>query len=55
MILRQIEDNLTTRLGSDKVIIILGARQIGKTTLLKKISTQNNKTVWLNADEALVQ
>lgn len=34
-----------------KAIILLGARQVGKTTLLKKIIAERTDTLWLNADE----
>ena len=36
-----------------KVIILIGARQVGKTTLLKKLHKEMNvPSIWLNADEA---
>ena len=36
-----------------KVIILIGARQVGKTTLLKKLQKEMNvPSIWLNADEA---
>ena len=38
-----------------KVIILLGARQVGKTTLLKQILTKNEEVLWLNGDEMQVQ
>lgn len=35
-----------------KVIILIGARQVGKTTLLKKLQKEMNvPSIWLNADE----
>ncbi len=41
---------------NEKVILLFGARQVGKTTLLKKITdAADTKTVWLNADESIVQ
>jgi predicted AAA+ superfamily ATPase len=51
MINREIIDLIEKRLGDQKVIVLLGPRQVGKTTLLKKhFSTEN--TLWLNGDDA---
>jgi predicted AAA+ superfamily ATPase len=55
MLLRTIENDLIEKLNSNKVIILLGARQIGKTTLLKKIQEVKGDVLWLNADEPDVQ
>ncbi len=55
MIPRQIEQLLFDRLFKKKVIIVLGARQTGKTTLLKNILKNQENYVWLNADESDVQ
>ncbi len=55
MITRILEKELKNKLFKNKAIIILGARQTGKTTLLKKVfyknSSENKNTLWLNADE----
>ena len=51
MINREIIGLIEKRLGDQKVIVLLGPRQVGKTTLLKKhFSTEN--TLWLNGDDA---
>ena len=58
MIPRQITKNIQTRLGSGKVIILLGARQVGKTTILEQLfkDPKNEKnTVWMNGDEQTVR
>ena len=55
MLVRTIENDLIDKLNSNKVIILLGARQIGKTTLLKKIQEIKGNVLWLNADEPDVQ
>lgn len=55
MVLREIEEILNKPISGKKVIVLLGARQIGKTTLLKKITEKEKNTVWLNADNAIVQ
>lgn len=38
-------------LNRHKAIIVIGARQVGKTTLLKTIFTDESHILWLNADE----
>ncbi len=52
MILRLLENKIEEKLFDGKVIIVLGARQCGKTTLLKKIIRNKHDVLWLNADEA---
>ena len=49
MIERQIETRIRKKIGTGKAIILMGARQIGKTTLLKQIFSEN--VLWLNGDE----
>jgi predicted AAA+ superfamily ATPase len=51
MVKRAIESNILKRLNDEKVIIIYGARQVGKTTLLKKIFENIEDVLWLNGDE----
>lgn len=55
MIKRSLEKIINAKLGSGKAVVILGARQTGKTTLLKRIFQNNNKIIWLNGDEPDVQ
>jgi len=50
MINRSLKDNIVKRIGSGKAIIIIGARQTGKTTLLKSIFNDTS-VLWLDADE----
>jgi uncharacterized protein len=53
MVSRTITEKLLQAFYKKKVIILLGARQVGKTTLLKELVKQANKpTMWFNADEA---
>ena len=52
MIERLLKQLLVQRLGSGKALIIQGARQTGKTTLLQQIFNQMPHVLWLNADEA---
>ncbi len=51
MIKRSIQARITDRLKDNKAIIILGPRQVGKTTLLDQLFSSNPKTLWLNGDE----
>lgn len=51
MITRNLENKIEKKFFGGKAIIVLGARQTGKTTLLKKIVSQKNSVLWLNADE----
>jgi len=51
MINRQLEAKIKTKLNTRKAIILLGARQVGKTTLLKNLFQDKNDVLWLNADE----
>ena len=55
MIQRSIEKAFQEKLFQGKAIILLGARQVGKTTLLKKIATSLQDVLWLNADTFEVQ
>jgi predicted AAA+ superfamily ATPase len=52
MIQRIIQNQIQEKLFQGKVITLIGARQTGKTSLLKKlIQEQTEPSVWLNADE----
>lgn len=52
MIERDIKKRISTKLGTGKAIILMGARQTGKTTLLKELfSTSGEALLWLNGDE----
>ena len=55
MILRTIQRSIEEKLFSGKVIILLGPRQVGKTTLLKEIIKNRADALWLNADEPDIQ
>ena len=55
MIHRFLENTITENLFKGKVILLLGARQTGKTTLLKNISAKIINTLWLNGDEFDIQ
>lgn len=51
MISRILQHVIESKLNQHKAIILLGPRQVGKTTLLKKIFNNNNEMLWLNGDE----
>lgn len=55
MIKRQIEARIGSKLFSGKAIVIMGAKQTGKTTLIKTILDGRDDVVWLNGDEQLVR
>lgn len=50
---RSLYQNIYNQCFKGKIIILIGPRQVGKTTLLKKLQENiGKKTKWLNADEA---
>lgn len=56
MIPRIIQQEIEQNLFKNKVILLIGARQIGKTTLLKQVLLNcKEKSLWLNADESDVK
>ncbi len=53
MVIRALKEKITNSCFKGKVILILGARQVGKTTLLKEVVKELTVAhSWLNADEA---
>jgi len=55
MINRTIEKIIINRWGKGKAIILLGPRQTGKTTLLKKITAEKGSYLFLDCDELLIK
>ncbi len=55
MIQRKLSKIIESDLFKGKAIIIFGARQTGKTTLLKAILSNYDKVLWLNGDESDAQ
>jgi len=51
MIERTLQKALQKKLKDNKAIIILGPRQVGKTTLLNILFSSSN-TLWLNGDDS---
>ncbi len=50
MIKRDIENKIRQKLNGGKTIVIYGARQVGKTTLLHQIFDEQKNVLWLNGD-----
>jgi predicted AAA+ superfamily ATPase len=55
MIKRTLENRVASKLFNGKAIIIIGARQVGKTTLLKLLLRNMQDLLWLNGDELDIQ
>ncbi|MBQ6237797.1 MAG: ATP-binding protein [Bacteroidales bacterium] len=55
MIERFLYKIIEDKLFKGKVIVLAGARQVGKTTLLKQILRNKEGVLWLNGDEMQVQ
>ncbi len=52
MIARKLENTIKSHLGTGKAVIIIGPRQVGKTTLLQSISENlTEKALFINCDE----
>ncbi|GHS98159.1 ATPase [Bacteroidia bacterium] len=51
MINRVLEKTVEKRIGKGKAIILMGPRQVGKTTLIKSLFPNNEDTLWLNGDD----
>ena len=55
MVKRLLEEILASKLGKGKAIILMGPRQVGKTTLLRTLFHNSDDALWLNGDEPDVQ
>ena len=55
MITRDIERNILPLLGKEKAIIVMGARQVGKSTLLQQMLGDRKDVVWMNGDDLDIQ
>lgn len=55
MIERKLQTIIDKRLHQEKAIIILGPRQVGKTTLVRELISQRDDVMWFNGDEMDVQ
>ena len=55
MIHRILEEKIQPLLGGNKAIIVMGARQVSKSTLLNQLLGENKNALWLNGDDIDVQ
>lgn len=55
MIHRMLENIIQKKLNKGKAILLMGARQVGKTTLVKELFKGSDEMIWLNGDELDVQ
>ena len=55
MIKRELESAIKPLIGAKKAIIVMGARQVGKSTLLTAMLAGRNDVMWLNGDDPDVQ
>ncbi len=55
MISRILANNISSKLGTGKAVIIMGPRQVGKTTLLRTLFPDTDDVLFLNGDELDVQ
>ncbi len=51
MIKRHLESKIENYFFKGKAIILMGARQVGKTTMIKEICKNMDHVLWLNADD----
>lgn len=55
MIHRILEDKIVSVLGHGKAVIIMGARQVGKSTLLETVFKQCGDVLWMSGDDIDIQ
>lgn len=55
MIFRQLQPQIENSLGKGKAIILLGGRQVGKSTLVHSIFGSRDDVLWLNGDDPDIQ
>ena len=55
MIERILEKQILAKINKKNAIILMGPRQVGKTTLLKSLFEKSTEIIWLNGDEPDIQ
>ena len=55
MITRILENSIAGLLGSDKAVVVMGARQVGKSTLLNTLLSPLDGVMWMNGDDPDIQ
>ena len=51
MITRSIEERIRKQLYGGRAIVIMGARRVGKTTLLRQLLETEDKVLWMSGDD----
>lgn len=52
MVTRTLSEILATKMPLKKIVVLYGARQVGKSTLLKSLFEDRSDVLWMNGDEA---
>lgn len=55
MVERHIQSSIQSQLGGGKAIVIMGARQVGKSTLLRQMLGERQDVIWMNSDDLDIQ
>ena len=55
MIKRIIEQKIEAMIGTPKAVIVMGARQVGKSTLLNAVLGERSDVMWMNGDDSDVR
>jgi len=55
MIERQLSEIISQKLFAGKAIILIGPRQVGKTTILRELIGNRQDAIWMNGDESDIQ
>ena len=55
MIKRELEEKIRSKIGKKKIIVLFGARQVGKTTLIHSIFDKEKNVIWYNGDEDMTK
>ena len=55
MIERQLSEIISKKLFAGKAIVLMGPRQVGKTTILRELFGNRQDSIWLNGDESDIQ
>jgi predicted AAA+ superfamily ATPase len=55
MIERKLSEIISQKLFAGKAIILMGPRQVGKTTILRELFGNRQDAIWLNGDETDIQ
>ncbi|MEM9260193.1 MAG: ATP-binding protein, partial [Bacteroidota bacterium] len=51
--MRHLYSEISSFLPTDKAILIQGSRQVGKTTLIERLTVRYNNVLWINGDDIL--